>query len=108
MEMEKVLRGIERYLESKIYCNLASWQRVIARVAMDRFIGNPQKLEQNAIVSMIALNDDGMVALETLRDELKKQVCREGKVIISTPITGDITFFENDVDDLYNHIMMEA
>lgn len=56
------------------------------------------------MLSTIGLIEDGNIDLEGVRDELKRQMPVEG-VPVSVPMVGELRFYRDDVDHMYNYIM---
>ena len=106
MEFEKVIDGILRYLEAEIYKGMNDWQKIMARVAVSRMIGNTEALK-NAIVNnaylrtFAVVDSNGMVDVDGLAKDLKEQLRAMQKVSITVPLMGTFTFTEADVDKLY-------
>lgn len=48
-----------------------------------------------------------MVDVETLAKEIKDEITNKGKLTISLPMFGSMTFKPNDVNVLYRHITGE-
>jgi hypothetical protein len=109
MEFEKVLKGINKYLNNEIYNGMNDWQEVLARTAVSRFIGDGEKLKEslvnNGYVKTFAIMDEnGDVDVDGLYKELKTAVEQKGKMTIKIPLFGSFTFTADDVDKLYNTI----
>ena len=49
-------------------------------------------------------NEEGLVDIETLKEEFSRQLGAEG-MMIQFPLIGGITFYKNDIDKLYQYIM---
>ena len=110
IEFEQVLNGIIKYIDREIYAGMNDWQKLIARMAVSRAIGNKDalkdKLMNNTFVKTFAIMDEnGMVEAEHLLDDLKSQLSEMGKVEIEIPLFGKFTFTEGDVDKLREMII---
>ena len=110
MEFEKVLKGINKYLNNEIYSNMNDWQEVLARMAVSRFIGDGNKLKEslinNGYVKTFAIMDEsGDVDIDGLYKELKNQLEQKGKMTIKLSVFGNFTFTPADVDKLYKTIL---
>lgn len=110
MEFEKVLNGIIKYFNNEIFPTMNSWQEILARVAVSRALGDGQKLKEllttNAYVKTFGIIDDkGMVDVEGLLGEFKKQLQAKEKLTLSLPMFGTFTFTPEDVDKLYKTIL---
>jgi hypothetical protein len=111
MKFDRVLYGINKYLDKEIYAGMNDWQEVVARIAVSRIIGN-KNLEQtllgNPYIKTFAIADtEGNIDVEGLYRDLKKLIQAKGKIEIELPIFGKFTFTESDVDCLYSCIRGE-
>lgn len=110
VKFEKVIDGINRYLNYELYAGMNDWQEIIARMAVSRVVGNTDSLkhllETNPIAKMFAIIDsEGNVDVDGIMKELREQMAHKGKIEFSVPLFGKFTFSVNDVDKLYNTIM---
>ena len=111
MKFDRVLYGINKYLDKEIYAGMNDWQEVVARIAVSRIIGNnnlEQTLLGNPYIKTFAIADtEGNIDAEGLYRDLKKLIQAKGKIEIELPIFGKFTFTESDVDCLYSCIRGE-
>jgi hypothetical protein len=111
MKFDRVLYGINKYLDKEIYAGMNDWQEVVARIAVSRIIGNnnlEQTLLGNPYIKTFAIADtEGNIDVEGLYRDLKKLIQAKGKIEIELPIFGKFTFTESDVDCLYSCIRGE-
>ena len=110
MDFDKVMDGIVRYLNREILKNMNQCQNIVARVAMARILANRKALRETLIntplLQTIGIIDSrGMVDVEGLANDLKAQIRERGKLTITTPFFGNLTFVEADVDELYRAIL---
>ncbi len=109
MNFDRVLYGINKYLDKEIYAGMNDWQEVVARIAVSRIIGNnnlEQTLLGNPYIKTFAIADaEGNIDVEGLYRDLKKLIQAKGKIEIELPIFGKFTFTESDVDCLYSCII---
>lgn len=110
MEFEKVIRGVNKYLNTEIYSEMNDWQEVLARMAVSRVMGNSETLKEtlasNGYIKTFAIMDDnGNVDVDGLCKELKTQLELKGKMTIKIPLLGGFTFTATDVDKLYRMIL---
>ena len=108
-KFEKVIDGIARYINAEIYTGMNDLQEMLARIAVGRVINNEKAIKEslmnNGIIRTFGLIDnDGMVDVEGLRGELKREIERKGKISISIPMFGKLTFTPDDVDVLCRYI----
>ena len=108
---EKVLEGIVKYIDREIFPqpNMNEWQEVLARIAVSRIYGNREalktKLINNSFIRTFGvIDDEGMVDIDSLAEDLKKQIEEKGKLTVSIPVLGKLTFKASDVDVLRNTI----
>lgn len=60
----------------------------------------------NPIIRTFGIIDDGgNVDVQSLTAGLKHEIERKGKLTVSVPLFGNITFKPEDVDNLYNTII---
>lgn len=109
---DKVIEGISRYLDGEIYSNMNDLQEIVARIAVGRVIENQDHIKStlmnNGIIRTFGVIDtDGLVDIDSLTKELKREIERKGKLTISIPMFGKMTFNSNDVDVLRQYITGE-
>ena len=110
MSFERVINGINRYINSEIYSTMNDWQEIIARIAVSRMIGNTEQLKHNLtsngfIRTFAILDENGNVDVEGLARDIRSQIESKGKMTISLPLMPSLTFKPEDVDVLYRYIM---
>lgn len=110
----KVEKGLADYLDGELMPMIpeTGFQRIIAGTAISLLIkkGGSQiaALKENPAVKMMGIFDDaGNVDVETLRDELKKNMPEDG-VKVEVPMLGMLTFRKGDIDKLYSYITMNV
>lgn len=113
IEFNSVLNGIIKYLNREVYAGMNDWQRVIARVAVSRIVGNKDSLRDSIVKNpylrtFAIIDDNGMVDVEGLARDLKSQISEIGKVEISLPLFGTFKFREEDIDKLYRMIVYDS
>ena len=109
MQYEKVVDGINRYLDREIYANMNDWQEMLARIAVSRLMGNKElktQLISNPYIRTFAIIDsEGEVDVDGLMRDIKEQIRAKGKLEVSIPIFGKFTFHEGDVENLHRAIL---
>jgi hypothetical protein len=112
--MDAFEKGVASYLDTELMSKLPenTFQRVIAGTAISLAIKKSEpilsNLRNNSFVKMIEIFDEkGNVDIDLLRDEVKKQIPESG-VKADFPMIGTMTFHQNDVDKLYNHIIAKS
>lgn len=110
---EKVLDGIARYIDKEVIAvGMNDWQELLARMAVGRIFNNREQLKTRLINNgwirtFGVIDDDGMVDVDGLADDLKKQIEQKGKISVSIPVFGKLTFTASDVDVLHRTIKEE-
>lgn len=110
MNFDRVINGINKYINAEIYSTMNDWQEVLARIAVSRMLGNADQLKHslntNGFIRTFAIMDEnGNIDVEGLARDIKKQIEAKGKVTISIPLMPTLTFKPEDVDVLYRYIM---
>ena len=109
MPFEQVLDGIMRYLNREILAKMSSWQEVIARAVVGRFVENTDALKRslinNGFVKTMGIIDyQGNVDVDGLLSGLKRELEKKGSVEVQIPMVGRIVFKPEDLDALRNDI----
>lgn len=110
MNIERVIDGINRYIEREIYSKMNDWQEIFAKIAIGRLVGNKDNLkatlQNNAVLQTFAIIDsEGNVDIDSLAMDLKNQIAQKGKMELDIPMFGKFVFTASDVDKLYNTIL---
>lgn len=110
IKFENVLDGVAKFIDDNIYSGMNDWQEIIARLAVGRIFNNRENLKSllinNPIIRTFGIIDeDGNVDVQSLTADLKHEIERKGKLTVSVPLFGNITFKPEDVDNLYNTII---
>lgn len=111
-EFEKVIDGISKYIDGEIYPNMNDLQEFTARVLIGRLIGNEAELKEslvnNGFIRTFGIVDnDGMIDVDTLVKDIKREIKRQEKITFSIPMFGKMTFTPSDADVLYKTITGE-
>ena len=107
--MDKVKRGIARYMDEEFTNKMTGWQKWVfgAAVAMylENFATTLQRVRENPMVKSIGLFDEsGNVAVERIHQQLRIQA-QKGPISFDIPMLGTVTMSEADVEKLYTYIM---
>ena len=108
-EIKKVIDGILTYMNNEIYSGFNVWQEILARVIAGRVISNEeafvQKITNNGFIRTFGIIDSsGMVDVDGLAKDLKKEIAKKEKISFEVPLVGPMTFVPNDVNILYKTI----
>jgi hypothetical protein len=103
VKFESVVDGINRYLDKEIYANLNDLQEFLARLAVGRINQNSEAIKaalmNNGFARTLCLVDsEGMVEIDSLCQDIKKEIDRKGCIQFDVPMIGKITFRSVDVD----------
>ena len=109
VKFESVIDGINRYLDKEIYGNLNDLQEFLARLAVGRINQSTDTIKamlmSNGFAKTLCLIDsDGMVEIDSLLQEVKRELERKGSIQFEIPLIGKITFCPSDVDVLRDQI----
>lgn len=109
VKFETVIDGLNRYLDREIYKSLNDLQEFVARLAVGRINQNTEAIKvalmNNGFAKTLCLVDsEGMVEIDALLHEVRKEVERKGHIQVEIPMIGKITFCPADVDVLREHI----
>ena len=109
VKFETVIDGLNRYRDMEIYKNLNDLQEFVARLAVGRINQNTEAIKvalmNNGFAKTLCLVDsEGMVEIDALLHEVRKEVERKGHIQVEIPMIGKITFCPSDVDVLREHI----
>jgi hypothetical protein len=108
-EFNKVLGGLSRWIGDNLYHRMNDVQEVLARVVIGRVLSNEEGIKaalvNNGIVRTFGIIDeDGMVDVDTLFNDIKREVERKGKITVNIPLVGKISLSPEDVDDMRGYI----
>lgn len=112
VSVDKIEQGVANYLDAELMPQLKGngVERVIVGTAASLMIRKSGVIidgyKDNKFVKMLGIMDDkGNVDVDILAEELKKNISKDG-VAIEVPILGTLTFHKEDVDKLYDYIMV--
>jgi hypothetical protein len=109
VEFEKVLDGLNRYIDREIYPGLNDLQEFAARLVVGRINSSSNAIKEylvsNGFIKTFGLIDrDGMVDIDQLLHEVKREIERKGSIQVDVPMIGKLTFKPADVDVLCDEI----
>lgn len=111
VSIDQIEKGIANYLDAELIQQLPAngFQRVIAGVGLSLLIKRSsvlaEKVKSNSFIQLLGIFDEnGNVDIDTLRDEIKKQMPADG-IKIDVPGVGIVNFTKSDVDSVYSYIL---
>ena len=108
-KFDKVVDGIAKYINSEIYKGMNDAQEFLSRIVIGRLIENREHIKhsliENGIIrSMGYIDAEGMVDVDTLMADIKREIEHKGKLEIHIPMIGKLTFVPDDVALLHGFI----
>jgi hypothetical protein len=108
-EFSQVINGITQYINNEIYSNLSEVQEFVARLVVGRVVSNEDSIKEslinNGFIRTFGIVDsEGMVDVDALAKDLKREIDRQEKIIFHVPMFGKMTFVSSDIDELYRAI----
>jgi hypothetical protein len=112
IRFEKVIDGINRYIDSEIYSNLNDLQEILARIVIGRINSNTENIKamlmSNGLLKTLCIVDsDGMVDVDRLLQDIRREIERKGSIEFYLPMIGKMKFTPADVDVLHSMIVRE-
>ena len=112
VRFEKVIDGINRYIDSEIYSNLNDLQELLARIVVGRVNSNSENIKavlmSNGFAKTLCIIDsDGMVDIGRLMQDIRREIERKGSIEFDVPMIGRLKFTPADVDVLHDMIVRE-
>lgn len=106
---EKVIEGISKYIDKEIYAGMNDVQELVARIFVGRIMDNMEGVKKalidNGFIRTFGIIDgEGMVDVDALAKDLKREIERKGKLVVSIPMFGKLTFVPTDIDAILNTI----
>lgn len=106
---ERVMECAARWIGDKVYMKMNDLQEFMARVFIGRVLDNKEKIKEalanNGIIRTFGyIDSEGMVDVDVLFSDIKREVERKGKLVVDIPLIGKLTFTPGDVDELHNYM----
>ena len=103
---ERVMDGVIKYIDAEIIGGMNEWQELVARMAIGRIAENSEAVKSavlsNGIVRTFGVVDsNGMIDIDGLARDLKREIARKGKLTVKIPMFGVMTFKPEDVDKIH-------
>jgi hypothetical protein len=106
---EKVIDGLSKYIDREVYVGMNDFQELVARVFIGRVLNNSESVKKalidNGFIRTFGIIDeDGMVDVDTLANDVKREIGRKDKLVVNVPMFGKLTFTPSDIDVMVNYI----
>lgn len=106
---ECFMNGILKYIDQEVIPELPTTGKwgigTMVLLASDQYSHLLEELMTNSIIKSIGIIDsDGNIDIERLSNALKKSADKYGKMTLSIPVVGNLTFTANDVEKLKHYI----
>jgi hypothetical protein len=103
-----VIEGLSKYINNEIISGMNDLQEIVARIAIGRLLENHEKIKEtlssNGVLRATGIIDsEGFVDVDYLCEEIKREIERKGKLVISIPMFGKITFNPSDVETIKHY-----
>lgn len=103
---ERVMDGVIKYIDAEIIGGMNEWQELVARMAIGRIVENSEAVKSavlsNGVVRTFGIVDsNGMIDIDGLARDLKREIARKGKLTVRIPMFGAMTFKSDDVDKIH-------
>lgn len=112
VSVDKIEQGLANFLDSEFMPQFHgnAVEKVIVGTTASLLIRRTgtiiDNMKDNGVVKMLGIIDDkGAVDVDTLTEEVKKNFPKEG-IKVEVPVIGALTFHKEDVDKLYDYIMV--
>lgn len=112
VSIDKIEKGVANYLDGELMPQLQNngLEKVIIGTMASLMIRKSGAIiegyKDNKVVKMLGIMDDnGNIDVDIIAEELKKNITKDG-VKVDIPVIGALTFHKDDVDKLYDYIMV--
>ena len=106
--IEKIKRGIARYLDDEFTSKMTGWQKWVFGAGAAMYLENlnsvADQLQKSPLTKGLLLIDEaGDINTEKLRKHFLAEA-QKGPITFNAPIVGAVTLDQNDVEKLYRYI----
>lgn len=112
VSVNKIEQGLANYIDAELMPQVGrnGLEKVLIGTTVSLFIRRSgsiiESYKDNKMVRMLGIMDeDGNVDVDTLVEELKKNISKDG-VKVELPVIGTLTFHKEDIDKLYDYVMV--
>ena len=107
----KVLNGLSKYVDSEIVSKLNGWQKWVVGGGLGIYLSNANNIyhdlkEKEFVKMMGIIGENDEIDIDKIYHEMKKQA-EKTSITFDLPFIGTITLNEQDIDKMYEHIMMQ-
>ena len=106
---ETVIDGLNKYIDREIYRNLNELQEFVARLVVGRVNQGSEAIKVSLmnngfIRTMCIIDTDGMVDIDSVLQDVRREIERKGSLQFEIPFIGKLTFCPSDVEVLREYI----
>lgn len=103
---EQIANGINAYVDAMVIPQLPTAGKWIVGTAVGLSMSNIDSYINSSAFSMLGIvNDQGLVDIDKLAEAVKQNAVKYGKLQLSFPYVGTMTFCSDDIDDLRRYIV---
>lgn len=107
MKIERLIDGLSKYIEEKMFPTMVNWQRVAARTFIVRVKKNPQMISRlTPVLNFFEYTDaNGDIDVDNFISDFKEAVEAEGGLEIAIPMFGlKYKFTSQDIVELCQYL----
>lgn len=107
MKIEKILDGLTKYIEDKMFPTMVNWQRIAARTVIARAKKNPDIIGKvMPALNFLQYADESQdINIDDFIEDFSGAVKAEGFLELSIPFLGlKYKFLPSDVEDLCRYL----
>jgi hypothetical protein len=107
MKIEKIIDGLYRYIEDKMFPTMVNWQRVAARTFMLRVKRKPEIISK--VIPTLNLfeyaDENDNIDIDCFIEDFRESVRVEGELEFAVPLLGvKYKLSPSDVNELCNYL----
>lgn len=95
---QQIVAGIVKYIDTQVMPVVDTKSKWMIGTAITMLAKSPKANEMVKQLSLFGIEQDGMYDIDALADGLLENAKKYGKMTISFPIIGSMTFNEMDVE----------
>lgn len=104
---EQILKGCIAYIDNEIMPNVPTYAKWIVGTYVTTMSLDNAKIDElfhHPLVETLGIEHNGLYDVDTLMNNLRTSARKYGKMELTFPMLGTMTFSEDDVNRLHNHI----